>query len=185
MAGCWAPSAQQREPVKESASGVERALCRVGQTWIDERATVVVDGFEQHSEDPAFSSQRFLMQVSDEMPTQSLKIVAMDSQHLAGTGKSQLVFCGLQQATIQTFVMQVGAGKLLRHPLDRPCASIHDHFDVRILAALGFSQTARLVSSLCATRQHYPMQAPVFSACSENSKTSAISGRDMCNRKHP
>ena len=41
------------------------------------------------------------------------------------------LFRGFQQATVQTFVAQISAGKLLRYPLDRLCAGVHDSLDLR------------------------------------------------------
>ena len=62
------------------------------------------------------------------------------------------LFRGLQQATVQTFVAQVSAGKLLRHPLDRLRAGVHDSLHLRILASPRLSQAVRHLSPHVATK---------------------------------
>src|SRR6266404_2232674 len=59
------------------------------------------------------------------------------------------MFRGLEQATVQTFVAQIGAGKLLR--LDRLCADLNDSLHVGVLASRRRSQSARHCSSPIAT----------------------------------
>jgi hypothetical protein len=54
------------------------------------------------------------------------------------------VLRGCQQATVQTFIAQISAGKLPRHPLGRLCASVHDSFDVDILERLDFPTQSAL-----------------------------------------
>src|SRR5712692_10465528 len=62
------------------------------------------------------------------------------------------LFRSLEQATIQAFVAQVSAGKLLLHPLDRLCAGLYDSLYVGILASPRLSQAVRHVSPHVATQ---------------------------------
>jgi hypothetical protein len=62
------------------------------------------------------------------------------------------LFRGFEQATVQAFVAQVSAGKLLRHPLDRLCAGLDDSLHLRILASPRLSQTVRHLAPHAATK---------------------------------
>ena len=73
-------------------------------------------------------------------------------------GRFSQLFCRFAQATIQTFVAQIGAGELSRHPFHRLGASFDDSLHLRVFISRRFAQAARYSSSLLATTTRLPKE---------------------------
>jgi hypothetical protein len=86
-------------------------------------------------------------------------------------GRFSQLFCRFAQATIQTFVGQIGTDELPRHPFHRLGASFDDSVHLGVFISRRFVQVARYSSPLTSRRpQDYRKQFAVSSALSANER---------------
>ena len=61
----------------------------LGEWWINDRPSVVVDSFAQDSYDPSPTQRRFFVQESDDLSAESKEMIAMQAQSLTGASEVQ------------------------------------------------------------------------------------------------
>lgn len=80
--------------MQEPAGEVKGTLVGLAQRRIDDGGAVIANSFEQHSEDSTLSQMRVFVPEADHLSTQGMKVIAVDSQGLAGAWVAGRDFLG-------------------------------------------------------------------------------------------